>query len=116
MGTFGKFEPDEAVREGWARDPENEVSFDGYNAFLQITTKDGTSGFSVTNAAGATTFRAKSDGDGYVARNLGVGALNPTTKLDVAGRTKTQECQLPTGATSGYALQQFRCLHFAEPV
>lgn len=103
MGV-GKFDPDLAIREGWARDQEDEVSFDGYNAFLQITTSDGTSGFSVTNAVGGAAFSAKSDGDGYVARNLGVGTYNPTTKLEVIGVTKTEGLQVTTGASNGYVL------------
>lgn len=104
MGDFGKFDPDESIREGWARDDEDEVSFDGYNAFIQITTSDGESGFSVTNAVGGTAFRAKSDGDGYVSKNLGVGILNPTAKLDVDGLARVQGFQLPTGAVNGYIL------------
>lgn len=104
MATFGKFEPDEAVREGWARDPENEVSFDGYNAFIQITTVDNSSGFSVTNAVGATAFRAKSGGDGYIAQNLGIGTLNPTETLDVIGTAKMLGFHLPTDAVDGYVL------------
>ena len=104
MGTFGKFDPDESVREGWARDSEDEVSYDGYNAFIQITSTDGTTGFSVTNTVGGTAFRAKSDGDGYVSRNLGVGVLNPTVKLDVDGTAQVQGFRMPTGAVSGYVL------------
>lgn len=104
MGQFGIFDPDDAVREGWARDPENEVSFDGYSAFLQITTSDGSSGFSITNSTGATTFKAKSDGDGYVAKNLGVGKFNPTETLDVAGTAKVEGFQLTTAPSSGYVL------------
>lgn len=104
MATFGKFEPDFAVREGWARDQEDEVSFDGYNAFLQITTNDGTSGFSVTNAAGGVAFTAKSDGDGYVARNLGIGTYNPVEKLEVIGVTKTDGFQLTEAPFDGYVL------------
>lgn len=103
MGV-GKFDPDLAIREGWARDQEDEVSFDGYNAFLQITTSDGSSGFSVTNSVGATAFRAKSDGDGYVAQNLGVGTESPTEKLDVRGVTKTHGLQVTTGPVDGYVL------------
>lgn len=104
MSSFGKFDPDDAVREGWARDPEDEVSFDGYNAFLQITTADGSSGFSVTNAIGATAFKVKSDGDGYVAKNLGIGKTNPTEKLDIAGTAKIEGFQLVTDPTDGYVL------------
>lgn len=99
-----KADKENAVREGWIRDEENEVYIDGYNALVQVTTNDGTSGLELQNLAGGTAFRAKSDGDGYVAQNLGVGTLNPTAKLEVIGRTKTNELQVPTGATSGYVL------------
>ena len=103
--AFGVFEPDDAVREGWARDPDDEVSFDGYNAFLQITTSDGSSGFSVTNASGAISFRSESDGDGYIGNKLGIGKLNPTEKLDVAGTAKVIGFQLSTDPIDGYFLQ-----------
>lgn len=102
--AFGIFDPEDAVRDGWARDKDDEVSFDGYNAFLQITTNDGSSGFSVTNSTGGVAFQAKSDGDGYVARNLGVGLLNPTEKLDVGGVAKMQGFHLPPGGFDGYVI------------
>ena len=36
--------------------------------------------------------------------NVGIGTTTPTEKLDVAGKTKTQQFQLTTGATNGYVL------------
>lgn len=102
--AIGKIDNEFAVREGWARDSEDEIYMDGYNAFIQITTNDGTSGFSVKNDIGNISFSSKSDGDGYVAKKLGVGTFNPSTELEVIGRTKTNEFQLPTGAVTGYVL------------
>lgn len=99
-----KADKENAIREGWIRDEENEVYIDGYNALVQVTTNDGTSGLELQNLAGGTAFRAKSDGDGYVAQNLGVGTLNPTEKLDVAGTAKVLGFQLSTGAVDGYVL------------
>jgi hypothetical protein len=104
MGNQGVFEPGEAVREGWARDQEDELSIDGYNAFIQISTNDGTTGLRVVNSSGGVAFLSKSDGDGYVARNLGIGTESPTEKLDVRGVAKVYELQVTTGATSGYVL------------
>lgn len=101
---IGKIDPEYAVREGWARDSDDEIYMDGYNAFIQVTTRDGTSGFQVKNDIGAVAFSSKSDGDGYVAKNLGVGTYNPTAKLDVIGRAKTEEFQMLPGATDGYVL------------
>jgi len=102
MTQYGKIDPEYGVREGWVRDENDEISMDGYNAFIAISTTDGTSGFSVINPTGATTFEAKSNGDGYVARRLGIKTHNPSTELDVIGRTKTNEFQMPTGAISDY--------------
>jgi len=104
MGSQGIFDASEAVREGWARDEEDELSIDGYNAFIQITTNDGTTGFRVTNQSGATSFLVKSDGDGYVARNLGVGTESPTEKLDVRGVVRSYGLQVTGGAIDGYVL------------
>lgn len=103
MGT-GIIDPELGVREGWVRDQDNEVSFDGYNAFIAINTHDGTSGFSVKNDTGSIAFQAKSDGDGYFAKNVGIGTYNPTTQLEVIGKTKTSQFQIPTGAVDGYIL------------
>ena len=101
---IGKIDPEYAVREGWARDSDDEIYMDGYNAFIQVTTRDGTSGFSVKNDLGAVAFSAKSDGDGYVAKRLGVGTYNPAAELEVIGKTITDQLQIPTGAQEGYVL------------
>lgn len=37
--------------------------------------------------------------------NMGIGNMNPTEKLDVAGKTKTEALQLTNGAANGYLLQ-----------
>jgi len=104
MGTFGKIDPEDGVREGWIRDDNDELGVDGYNVFLAVTTNDGTSGVRAVNSTGGVTFFAKSDGDGYVAGNLGVGTESPTEKLDVDGLAKVQGFQLPPGAQDGYVL------------
>jgi len=90
---IGKIDPEYAVREGWARDSDDEIYMDGYNAFIQVTTRDGTSGFQVKNDIGAVAFSVRSDGDGYVAKNLGVD-----------GTATIQGFRLPPGATDGYIL------------
>jgi hypothetical protein len=99
---IGQIDNETAVREGWVRDEDDEISLDGYNAFVQITTNDGTSGFSVKNSAGADVFSAKSDGDGYVAKRLGIKTSNPTVELEVVGKTKTNQFQMSVGAIDGY--------------
>ena len=91
--TIGKIDNEFAVREGWARDSEDEIYMDGYNAFLQITTNDGTSGFAVKNDAGNIAFSAKSDGDGYFAKDL-----------NVENKTTTYSLKVSNGATTGYVL------------
>jgi hypothetical protein len=101
MGV-GTIDPEYAVREGWARDSDDEIYMDGYNAFIQVTTRDGTSGFSVKNSIGDIAFSSKSDGDGYVAKRLGVGTFFPTVELEVIGKTKTDAFRMPTGASSDY--------------
>lgn len=90
---IGKIDPEFAVREGWARDSDDEIYMDGYNAFIQVTTRDGTSGFSVKNDIGAVAFSSKSDGDGYVAKDLDVGV-----------KTKTLRLQVLEGAVTGWVL------------
>lgn len=101
---IGKIDPEYAVREGWARDSDDEIYMDGYNAFIQVTTRDGTSGFSIKNDLGAISFSSKSDGDGYVAKRLGIGTYNPETELEVIGKTRTDQLQVTTNAQSGYIL------------
>jgi len=101
---IGKIDPEYAIREGWARDSDDEIYMDGYNAFIQVTTRDGTSGFSVKNDIGAVTFSTKSDGDGYVAKRLGIGTYNPIAELEVIGKIKTDQFQMITGAYDGYIL------------
>jgi hypothetical protein len=101
---IGKIDPESAVREGWARDSDDEIYMDGYNATLQISTHDGTSGFSVKNDIGAVAFSSKSDGDGYVAKRLGVGTFFPATDLEVIGKTSTDQLQVTTDPTDGYVL------------
>jgi hypothetical protein len=101
---YGVIDPEYGVREGWVRDSDNEISMDGYNCFIAITTTDGTSGLQEINGAGAITFEAKSNGDGYVARRLGIKTYNPSTELEVIGKTKTDAFQMPTGASPDYVL------------
>jgi hypothetical protein len=90
---IGRIDPEFAIREGWARDSDDEVYMDGYNAFIQVTTRDGTSGFSVKNDIGAVAFSSRSDGDGYVAKDL-----------SVCEKTTTLRLQVSDGATEGYVL------------
>lgn len=77
---------------------------DGYNAIIQITTNDGTSGFEVQNSIGATSFLADSDGDGYFAKRLGIGTENPEAALEVIGKIRTDELQVTSSAQVGYIL------------
>jgi len=101
---IGRIDPEYAIREGWARDSDDEIYMDGYNAFIQVTTRDGTSGFSVKNDIGAVAFSSKSDGDGYIAKRLGIGTYNPITELEVIGKIKTDQFQMIAGAHDGYVL------------
>ena len=101
---IGKIDPEYAVREGWARDSDDEIYMDGYNAFIQVTTRDGTTGFHVKNDIGAVAFSSKSDGDGYVAKKLGVGTYFPETEVEVIGKTRTDQFQVTENATAGYVL------------
>jgi len=91
--TVGKIDNEFAVREGWSRDSEDEIYMDGYNAFIQITTIDGTSGLHVKNDSGDIVFSSKSDGDGYFAKNL-----------SVESKITTYSLKVQSGATSGYVL------------
>lgn len=100
----GKLDREYGIQEGWVRDTEDEVGIDGYNAFISVTTRDGTSGFQVYNDIGAVVFSSKSDGDGYVAKNLGIGTYSPAASLDVRGLTQTHNLRVTVGATSGYVL------------
>lgn len=102
--TFRYNDDENAVREGWSRDTDNEVTMDGYNAIIQITTNDGTSGFEVQNSIGATSFLVDSGGDGYFAKRLGVGTENPETALEVIGKIRTNELQITSSALPGYIL------------
>jgi hypothetical protein len=104
MTQRGIIDPEYAVREGWVRDEDNEISMDGYNAFIAVTTNDGTTGFDVINSDGSIVFSSKSDGDGYVRKKLGVGTFYPETELEVIGKTRTDELQIPTGAVEGFVL------------
>lgn len=58
-----------------------------------------------TNGTGAGnkfgTLRAMSISNG----NLGIGVINPTDKLEVAGKTKTTNLQVTNGATANFVLQ-----------
>lgn len=101
---IGKIDPEYAVREGWARDQDDEIYMDGYNAFIQISTRDGTSGFSVKNDLGTIAFSSKSDGDGYFAKRLGIGTYFPQTEIEVIGKTRTDQLQVTENATAGYIL------------
>ena len=101
---IGKIDSEYAVREGWARDSDDEIYMDGYNAFIQVTTRDGTSGFQVKNDIGAVAFSSKSDGDGYVSKRLGVGTYFPQTTLEVIGKSRTDQLQVTENATAGYVL------------
>jgi len=101
---IGQADLENAVREGWARDEDNELSIDGYSATIQVTTDDGTSGLNLKNSTGAVSFSAMSNGDGYFANRLGVGTYNPETKLEVIGKTRTDELQVTTNAVPGYVL------------
>jgi len=101
---IGTIDNEYGVREGWVRDEDNEISLDGYNAFVQITTNDGTSGFSVKDSTGADVFKAKSDGDVIVTKNLGVQNQNPQEAVDVSGKIKTEQIQITEGAEAGYVL------------
>lgn len=91
--SIGKIDPESAIREGWARDSDDEIYMDGYNAFIQVTTHDGTSGFQVKNDIGAVVFSSNSNGDGYVAQDLIVNANTTTYSLKVID-----------GAVNGYVL------------
>lgn len=104
MTQRGIIDPEYAVREGWVRDADNEISMDGYNAFIQITTSDGTSGFKVQNNAGSVAFSANSAGDGYVAKRLGININVPSSELDVVGTSKTDFLKVVDGAIDGYVL------------
>jgi hypothetical protein len=73
--AIGRIDPDNAARVGWIRDQDNEVSIDGYAAFIDLTTTDGTSGFNVVNDIGGISFSADSAGDGYVANRIGASIL-----------------------------------------
>jgi hypothetical protein len=101
---YGVIDPEDGIREGWVRDSNDEIGMDGYNAFIAITTNDGTGGMSVINSDGSTTFRAKSNGDAYVARRLGVNTYNPSTELEVIGQTKTDGFKMPTDAHADYVM------------
>lgn len=68
--TIGRIDPETAVREGWARDQDNEVSLDGYNAFIDLDTSDGSGSFQVANSINGVSFSADSGGDGYVSKRL----------------------------------------------
>ena len=95
---------DNAVQEGWKRDQDGEISIDGYNAYIVIGTTDGTSGFQVTDSAGAVSFQAKSDGTSVITKNLGVGVTNPEHRVEVAGTVQAVGFKMPTGAVNGYIL------------
>lgn len=101
---IGRIDSEYAIREGWARDSDDEIYMDGYNAFIQVTTCDGTSGFQVKNDIGAVAFSSKSDGDGYVAKKLGIGTYNPVSILDVIGQAQMLGFKLPTDPYDGYVL------------
>jgi hypothetical protein len=101
---IGTIDNELGVREGWVRDEDNEISLDGYNAFVQITTNDGTSGFAVKDSTGADVFKAKSDGDVIVTKNLGVQNQDPQEAVDVSGKIKTEQIQITDGAVEGYVL------------
>ena len=93
MGIFGRIDPEDGVREGWVLDDNNEFGVDGYNVFLAVTTSDGTSGVRAINSAGAVTFFAKSDGDGYVGKDL-----------DVTNKITAKGLKVTSGSTLGYVL------------
>lgn len=102
MTQYGKIDPEYGVREGWVRDENDEISMDGYNAFIAVSTTDGTSGLQLINSSGAIAFEAKSNGDGYVARKFGIKTYTPETELEVIGKTKTDAFRMSTGASADY--------------
>ena len=104
MAGYGVIDPETGVQEGWVRDSDDALSMDGYSVTIAVATTDGTSGLAIINSAGALTFETDSQGDGYIARRLGVQTINPSTELDVVGKTKTVAFQMPTGASNEYVL------------
>lgn len=104
MGKNNFVDIDESVEQGWYRDQEDEFGIDAYSASVRLGTIDGTSNFRVINEDSSIAFSAASDGDGYFARNLGVGTENPVEKLEVIGVTKTDGLQVTENPVTGYVL------------
>ena len=93
MAIIGETDYDDAIREGWLRDPDNEISLDGYSAFIELDTNDGTGAFYVKDSDGNNQFRSDSAGNTSVSNNL-----------DVVNKTTTDKLAVTDGATTGYVL------------
>lgn len=94
----------DTVQSGWATDSYGDYQIDGYNAFIQLGTNDGTTGLVVTSSSGAISFATNTVGDGYFARFVGINNINPQASLDVSGKVRTQQLQLTTSVGDGYVL------------
>lgn len=54
---------------------------------------------------GSTGYGGFFQGRGYFSENVGIGVLDPSTKLDVSGTVKVTGFQMPTGAVAGRVLK-----------
>ena len=108
--TIGVIDTDNAVQEGWLRDQDNEISIDGYNAFIAISTNDGSSGFDINNSNGTTVFSARSNGSVSITGQLQIpinaydGYVLTTDALGNSAWKSINKLPLPTPTQIGQVL------------